>query len=82
MNSCVVVLSAMQETTDELIKIGKLAESGGESFREKITAIKEKHLETAKLLIVNEADDLLDTIENYINELKSICEGVFFCLVN
>ena len=76
-NSCVVVLSAMQGTTDALIKIGKLAESGGESFREKITAIKEKHLETAKLLIVNEADDLLDTIENYINELKSICEGVF-----
>ena len=77
MNMCVVVLSAMQGTTDALIEIGKLAESGGESFREKITAIKEKHLETAKLLIKNEAEDLLDTIENYINELKSICEGVF-----
>ncbi len=39
-NSCVVVLSAMQGTTDALIKIGKLAESGNENFRERIAAIK------------------------------------------
>ncbi len=35
-DSCVVVLSAMQGTTDALIEIGKAAENGDESFREKI----------------------------------------------
>ncbi len=76
--SCVVILSAMQGTTDALIEIGKLAESGDENFRRKISEIKEKHLEAAHLLIENqEYKTLSNLIENFINELKSICEGVF-----
>ncbi len=47
-DSCVVVLSAMQNTTDALIEIGKTAESGDESFREKIKAVAAQHLEAVR----------------------------------
>ena len=40
-DSCAVVLSAMQGTTDALIEIGKLAESGDESFIAKIKDIED-----------------------------------------
>ncbi|MGI8640160.1 MAG: aspartate kinase [Pyrinomonadaceae bacterium] len=77
-NSCIVILSAMQGTTDALIEIGKSAENGDESFRKKIKAIKNKHFEAVHSLIHEEANNpILHLIENFINELKSICEGVF-----
>ena len=40
-DSCAVVLSAMQGTTDALIETGRLAESGDENFRTKIKEISE-----------------------------------------
>ncbi len=74
-DSCVVVLSAMQGTTDALIEVGKTAESGDESFREKIRAIAEKHLETIRALIPENA--VTDFVQSNISELEKICEGVF-----
>lgn len=77
-DSCVVVLSAMQFTTDALIEVGKLAESGDDTFRAKIKEIENKHFSTAKKLLgENSSDGIFDFIENRINELKSICEGVY-----
>ncbi len=75
---CLVVLSAMQGTTDALIEVGKLAESGDDGFRLKIKGIENKHLSTTRdLLGENSQDGIFDFIENRINELKSICEGVY-----
>lgn len=77
-NSCVVVLSAMQGTTDALIEIGKLAEQGNESFREKIKEIEAKHLEAINALIPAAAQDApLAYIKARIHEIENICEGVF-----
>ena len=77
-DSCAVVLSAMQFTTDALIAAGKSAENGDDIFRAKIRDIETKHLETVRLLIRESArESISDFIENRINELKSICEGVF-----
>ena len=77
-DSCVVVLSAMQGTTDALIETGKLAENGDESFREKIKEIKEKHLQTVRTLLPNAArNELSSFVEKSVGELESICEGVF-----
>jgi aspartokinase/homoserine dehydrogenase 1 len=77
-DSCVVVLSAMQGTTDTLIETGKLAESGDENFRSKIKEISDKHLQAARQLLgENSQSGVFDFIENRINELKSICEGVY-----
>ncbi len=54
-DSCVVVLSAMQGTTDALIEVGKAAENGDESFREKIRAIAEKHFKAIRALMPENA---------------------------
>ncbi len=75
---CAVVLSAMQGTTDALIDVAKTAECGDDAFRAKIREIETKHLETArKLLGEYSQDGVFDFIENRINELKNICEGVY-----
>ncbi len=77
-DSCAVVLSAMQSATDALIDIAKTAERGDDSFRGKIKEIETKHQTTArKLLGENSQNGVFDFIENRINELKNICEGVF-----
>ena len=77
-DTCIVVLSAMQGTTDTLIEIAKRAEKGDDAFRSKIREIEKKHLETAQILLgENSSDGVFDFIENRINELRSICEGVY-----
>ncbi|MDQ3801682.1 MAG: bifunctional aspartate kinase/homoserine dehydrogenase I [Acidobacteriota bacterium] len=78
-DSCVVVLSAMQGTTDALIEAGKLAESGDARFREKIREIEAGHSEAVRLLLPFGAqqDELLSFVEKTVGELESICEGVF-----
>jgi len=77
-DSCVVVLSAMQYATDALIETGRLAEGGDESFRGKIKESAEKHYEAVRLLLpVSAQNELLSFVEERINELTNICEGVF-----
>lgn len=75
---CAVVLSAIQGTTDALIKAAHTAESGDETFRLQIRDIETKHIETARTLLGNGSlDGIFDFIENRFHELRSICEGVF-----
>jgi aspartokinase/homoserine dehydrogenase 1 len=77
-NSCAVVLSAMQGTTDDLIEAGKLAESGDEIFRKKINEIKMKHLEAIRtLFLASDQKELSDSVKKRLGELERICEGVF-----
>ncbi|MGI8883785.1 MAG: bifunctional aspartate kinase/homoserine dehydrogenase I [Pyrinomonadaceae bacterium] len=77
-DSCVVVLSAMQGTTDALIETGKLAENGDVNFRVKIEEIAGKHYEAVRLLLPDWAqNELLNFVEERISELKSFCEGIF-----
>lgn len=77
-NPCVVVLSAMQGTTDSLIEIGRSAENGDENFRAQIENLAEKHFEAAKKMILPEfQNEIFDFIESQISELEKICEGVF-----
>jgi len=77
-DSCAIVLSAMQGTTDDLIEAGKFAESGDETFRKKINRIEAKHLEAVRNLVpVSAQSVLLDFVKKRIGELEKICEGVF-----
>ena len=77
-DSCAVVLSAMQGTTDALIAAGELAENGDENFREKIKKIETKHFAAVReLLPVQAQSGLLSFVKKRINELENICEGVF-----
>ena len=76
-NSCAVVLSAMQGTTDALIETGKLAERGDEIFRKKISEIEAKHLETIDALFPAAQNDVTDFVKKCVGELGKIGEGVF-----
>ncbi|GIU83088.1 MAG: bifunctional aspartate kinase/homoserine dehydrogenase I [Acidobacteria bacterium] len=77
---CIVVLSAMQGVTDNLIEIAKTAEKGDDSFKAKIRELESKHIQTAKELLGEEFEfSISDFIQNRISELRSICEGV--CLL-
>ncbi|HEV8592367.1 MAG TPA: aspartate kinase, partial [Pyrinomonadaceae bacterium] len=74
----IVVLSAMQGTTDALIDAGKTAESGDESFREKIHAIEVRHIDAIRELIPeSSAQPISEFVMDSIRELTRVCEGVF-----
>ena len=53
--NCIVVLSALQGTTDALIELGRAAERGDETYREKIDAITKKHYDTIDSLMNDNA---------------------------
>lgn len=77
-NRCAVVLSAMSGTTDALIEIGKLAESGNQTFRDKIETIENKHLTAIdKLFADSDSTEIKQFVQKSIQELKSISEGIF-----
>ena len=74
----IVVLSAMQGTTDAIIDAGKTAESGDESFREKIHAIEVRHIDAIRELIPeSSAQPISEFVMDSIRELTRVCEGVF-----
>ncbi|HKX82839.1 MAG TPA: bifunctional aspartate kinase/homoserine dehydrogenase I [Pyrinomonadaceae bacterium] len=73
----VVVLSAMQGTTDSLIEVGRRAESGDEGFRDRIRALAERHFDAVDGLIHNDKESVRGFVESSIKELERICEGVF-----
>lgn len=75
---CAVVLSAMQGATDALIAVGKAAEKGSDAFRAQIKEIEQQHLFAARVLLSETSTDgVFDFIENRMNELRRICEGVY-----
>ena len=75
--TCLVVLSAMQGTTDALIEIGKLAESGNAEFREKIRIVEANHLKAIDELSLSSNQDISEFVKVKFSELKDISEGVF-----
>jgi aspartokinase/homoserine dehydrogenase 1 len=72
---CAVVLSAIHGTTDALIEIGRTAERGDESFRDKINALCDKHLSAANDLVPGD-DQTAAFINEAFTELTGVCEGV------
>ncbi len=76
-DSCVVVLSAMHKTTDALIETGQLAEKGDKNFRAAIRKIEAQHLDTLRALLPADQNTNTAFVENCVNDLENICEGVF-----
>ncbi len=73
-----VVVSALGGTTDMLIDAGKLAATGNEAYKEKLSAIEQRHLQTVRDLIpVANQSAILSEIKKQCNELEAICEGIF-----
>lgn len=75
---CIVVLSAMQGTTDELIAAARAAESGSEGFRMVIDTVGRKHFDAIGSLLPSAGSKSLNTfVRESLDALQRTCEGVF-----
>ena len=79
----VVVVSALGGVTDELIRISALAESADASYLEKLQALRKRHIDTCEALVdTAKGGKLLRlAVDSLLNELDSICRGVFLLKV-
>lgn len=76
-DACIVVLSAMQGTTDALIDAGRTAELGDDGFLVRIAKLAEKHNAAIKALFGNGDDtNIADYVDSLLKELESIAEGI------
>lgn len=76
-DNCVVVLSAMQGTTDDLIRAGRAAERGDDGFFEVLGEIGERHAAAIHALFRNgENSTTADFVDSTLKELENITEGV------
>jgi aspartokinase/homoserine dehydrogenase 1 len=74
----IVVVSALGGTTDVLIEAVKLAAKRDDTYKEKLKAIENRHLQAIKELIpITQQSATLSLIKNKCNELENICEGVY-----
>ncbi|MBN8838096.1 MAG: bifunctional aspartate kinase/homoserine dehydrogenase I [Sphingobacteriia bacterium] len=74
----IVVVSALGGVTDLLIQTGTFASKGNEAYKETLTQLEKRHLETTKTLLpVTAQSSCLSKIKQQFNELEDICEGVF-----
>ena len=75
--SCAVVLSAMQGTTDDLIAAGRAAESGDDGYIEILSNISDRHLKAIhELFHDGQTLAITDFVESTIKELSNLFEGV------
>ncbi len=79
----VVVVSALGGVTDELVRIAALAENADASYLEKLQALRKRHIDTCEALVAdNKGGKLLRlAVDALLNELDSICRGVFLLKV-
>jgi len=74
---CMVVVSAMQSTTDRLIEAGRTAEKGGDGFYGTISEIKERHDDALNELFPGgPAPQLREFLDLSIKDLTETCDGV------
>jgi aspartokinase/homoserine dehydrogenase 1 len=77
-DTTVVVVSALSGVTDLLLGAAILAADGDEAYKEKLTVIEQRHLETVKQLIpVASQSQLLSLVKKSCNEIEDICNGIF-----
>ncbi len=74
----IVTVSALGGTTDSLIDIVNSAASHKPAYKDKISALEKRHIDTAKdLLGAAQQKATIKEINNKFKELASICEGVY-----
>ncbi len=72
----VVVVSALGGITDQLIGASKLAAAGDESFRDILSAIRDRHF-TITRRVAGSDQALPGKIDALLSQLETLCEGVF-----
>lgn len=72
----IVVLSAMQGTTDKLIDAGRMAERGVERYFVKLNEIRELHIATINELFSEKPCEIRNEVDAKLTELENLCRGV------
>ena len=73
-----VVVSAMSQMTNTLVKLGELASTGDESYLVLLKEFEEKHITAARELIsVKKQSAVFASIKRKINDLEDVLHGVF-----
>ena len=73
----ICVVSAIGGITDKLLKVGELAQNKDESYLSEFEKIKGIHIEIATQLIPNDNSTLLNQLNQKLNYLKSLLDGIF-----
>jgi bifunctional aspartokinase / homoserine dehydrogenase 1 len=76
--SCIVVVSALINVTDQLIAITTMAMKRNELYKTEVKSLEKRHLEIVKNLI--KSDDqtsIIGKIKSLFNELEDILNGIF-----
>ncbi|MCC6825554.1 MAG: bifunctional aspartate kinase/homoserine dehydrogenase I [Acidobacteria bacterium] len=74
---CAVVVSALQGTTDDLIRAGQCAERGDDGYIELISNIAERHYLVIRELFGEDSLPVVqDLVETAVEELERLCEGI------
>lgn len=74
----IVVVSAMQGVTDNLIKAAEQASNKNENYIPLLKTIEEKHLNLVKELIpILEQSAWLSFVKKHFNDIEEICNGIF-----
>jgi aspartokinase/homoserine dehydrogenase 1 len=74
----IVVVSAFQGVTDQLIKVSRLARDRDESYKVLLSEIEQRHYQAVKELFrVNQQSNILAGIKVLINELEETLHGVY-----
>ena len=76
--SFVIVLSAYESVTDQLIRMGKLAAEGNDQYHRMFMELEQRHISVIKDLIsIKGQSTALTYIKILLNELEDILQGVF-----
>jgi bifunctional aspartokinase / homoserine dehydrogenase 1 len=74
----ILVVSALGGITDMLIQAASAAAAGDESYKDKLQAIEQRHLETVKTLLpLTRQSGTLSAVKTRCNEIEDICSGIF-----
>lgn len=74
----IVVVSAMSGVTDQLLLLAQSASQGNEAYKTIIQNLEQKHLDAVRALLpIQQQSATLSLVKQILNELESICEGLF-----
>jgi len=74
----IIVVSALGGITDLLLGAAAIAAEGNEAYKEKLSQVEQRHLDTVKQLIpVAQQSQLLSLVKKSCNEIEDICNGIF-----
>jgi len=74
----VVVVSALQGVTDQLVRISTLAGSGQDEYKKVLKDVEDRHYDMVNALFrINQQSNILAGIKVLIHELEEILHGVF-----